>query len=675
MKPVRVVFAVAVLHAAIGRGAGDLDTAVQEAVRSVQPSVVRLHLAGVPDRSGQLTARTTTGVVVSETGDIITSSFGFSDVRTDVIVETSSGQRHAARVVAQDHLRKLVLLHCEADDLTVPVWADSEPEVGTWAVAVGRFYPSPLPSAALGIISARNRIDGMALQTDARVSPVNYGGPLVGLDGQVFGILVPLAPGSPTDGVSAGVRWYDSGIAFAIPAADVHRTIERLRSGKDRRHGQAGFRLASTNPLTEQVLVESVIPQSPAAEAGIRPGDRIAAVSGRPVPRVGVMESFLRRTAAGESLRLTVERNDQVQEITVSLVDRLPHPAPGWLGLIVLDDGESQTGRADPDGGDSPETTPARSASKQDAAAPGDANPADRPHQGVRVAVLPDSPAARAGLPPRCRIITVNGRAATGSVILQRLLHRIPSGKRYTVQYVSDESDRTDPQSVPITAEPRQTSRLMKRADDVSRLLLTGSDVSWKLTTWDAASDIDIRMLVPEDRPPGLHPGVIIFLSAQAPKKDRPVRRWRAVCEQQELIFVEVRSGSAEPVTDPVLIGRVLTDLAAGGLSIDQERIALITDAGHADFTTRLLRDPRLSILRNAVYLNCHPVVAGASLEAFDSKQAAVLLSGTADDAQSQALRQSAVDALTDAGADVVTVSSPELAQQTARWLLTRKIR
>ncbi len=98
--------------------------------------------------------------------------------------------------------------------------------VGHWALAVGRTLSPEItdpPSVSVGIISALDRVWGKALQTDAKVSPVNYGGPLVAMDGRVQGILVPASPQS--EGATAGVEWYDSGIGFAIPMDDVLKAL------------------------------------------------------------------------------------------------------------------------------------------------------------------------------------------------------------------------------------------------------------------------------------------------------------------------------------------------------------------------------------------------------------------------------------------------------------------
>ena len=69
------------------------------------------------------------------------------------------------------------------------------------------------------------------MQTDAAVSPNNYGGPLVDIRGRVLGVLVPLSPQRPTR--SGRLEWYDSGIGFAVPAEHIQQVLPRLKEGKD----------------------------------------------------------------------------------------------------------------------------------------------------------------------------------------------------------------------------------------------------------------------------------------------------------------------------------------------------------------------------------------------------------------------------------------------------------
>ncbi len=122
----------------------------------------------------------TTGVVVSEDGYLVSSAFNFISKPSTILVQVEGDHPFAARIVATDHLRMLTLLKIDAGGL-VPLRATrgKKVEVGQWAIAVGRTYDSPEPSVSVGIVSAVNRVWGKAIQTDAKVSPVNYGGPLI----------------------------------------------------------------------------------------------------------------------------------------------------------------------------------------------------------------------------------------------------------------------------------------------------------------------------------------------------------------------------------------------------------------------------------------------------------------------------------------------------------------
>src|SRR5262249_18135053 len=185
----------------------------------------------------------TTGVVVSPDGYVITSAFNFANKPTAVFV-TVPGQkeRKVAKTIASDQTRMITLIKVEASGLTVPkAVPKKDVKIGQWSVALGRTLDPNVnnpPSTSAGIISATDRIWGKAIQTDAKVSPVNYGGPLVDAEGRVFGILVPANPFA--DGDTAGVEWYDSGIGFAIPLEDGLATLPRLKQGEDLHKGLLG---------------------------------------------------------------------------------------------------------------------------------------------------------------------------------------------------------------------------------------------------------------------------------------------------------------------------------------------------------------------------------------------------------------------------------------------------
>ncbi len=175
--------------------------------------------------------------------------FNFIQQPSSILVTLPDGQRQPATIVARDQSRMLVLLKVATETpLPVPVAVPrNEMQVGQWTVAVGRALSAQEINLSVGILSALDRIWGRAIQTDAKVSPSNYGGPLVDLRGRVLGILVPLAPEERTE--VAGAEWYDSGIGFAVPLVDLQQRLDQLRSGTDLAPGILGIGLKSQRYL------------------------------------------------------------------------------------------------------------------------------------------------------------------------------------------------------------------------------------------------------------------------------------------------------------------------------------------------------------------------------------------------------------------------------------------
>jgi len=155
----------------------------------------------------------TTGVLIGSEGYIITSTFNFVTEPLIITVVTSDGVRRVARMMGRDDSRKICLL--KIDDISdLPKFANPETakldelKVGQWALSMGVGYGDRSPAVSMGIISAKNRIGGRAVQTDANISPANYGGPLIDIQGRLIGICVPLNPQSSA--VGAGVEWYET---------------------------------------------------------------------------------------------------------------------------------------------------------------------------------------------------------------------------------------------------------------------------------------------------------------------------------------------------------------------------------------------------------------------------------------------------------------------------------
>jgi serine protease Do len=257
----------------------------------------------------------TTGLVYSEDGYIVTSSFNFVREPALITVTLADGRRLAADLVARDQVRKVALLKVEATHLVVPTWAQTRDiRVGQTAVALGLGFGGDEPSIHVGIVSALNRMRGTALQTDAKLSPANYGGPLCDLSGRVLGISVPMAQ---RPGELAGVEMYDSGVGFAIPRYRLDPIVDELKTGKSFHRGWLGM---VVEPRAQNaVVVADVADPSPMKSAGLQAGDQILTIDGRPLYHFGHMMQALYMLPAGQSVVMQVKRGDAEFSVTVTL--------------------------------------------------------------------------------------------------------------------------------------------------------------------------------------------------------------------------------------------------------------------------------------------------------------------------------------------------------------------
>ncbi len=278
----------------------------------------------------------TTGLIWTSDGLIITSSFNFVRNPSVITVILADGRRFVAKLLARDSIRRLALLKIDAADLPAATWAaPAEIHVGEYAIACGRGFGGATPSISVGIVSALGRRSGNAVQTDAKLSPANYGGPLVDIDGRVIGVCVPMAGGG---GELAGVEWYDSGIGFAIPRTRVESVIERLVAGKDVDAGRIGVQLAMTEPIggddqPPRIRIAALADPSPAKDAGLQPEDIILAVNSNPVSEIPELQRHISDTESGVEVTLHIDRDGKLMDVKVTLarpadIGQLMPPGP-----------------------------------------------------------------------------------------------------------------------------------------------------------------------------------------------------------------------------------------------------------------------------------------------------------------------------------------------------------
>lgn len=268
-----------------------------------------------PPSAFQVAAGPTTGVVFSPDGLILTSSFHFARDPVLITVRLADGSRYPAEFLAKDEIRRLAMLRIRASGLTVPTWADEDRvRVGQWTVAIGRGLGGDEAVVSVGIVSGLNRMGGNAIQTDAKLSPINYGGPLIDIEGNVIGLIVPM---SYMPGELAGVEQYDCGIGFAIPAGQADLAGKRLGQKISTRRGFLGIHLGSEGGAGLRIL--RIADRSPAQTAGLQVGDELVALDEIPIANYPDMQRRLAFRAAGDLIAITVRREGRVVHTDATL--------------------------------------------------------------------------------------------------------------------------------------------------------------------------------------------------------------------------------------------------------------------------------------------------------------------------------------------------------------------
>lgn len=275
------------------------------------------------------------GVVISKQGHIVTNRHVVNGA-DNILVTLADKRQYEARIIGRDSSTDLAVLKVDAErELPVVAFGDSDAvTVGEWVVAVGN--PFRLTSTVTaGIVSALGRqIDISSntlgiedfIQTDAAINPGNSGGALVNLRGELVGISTAIATESGS---------YE-GYGFAIPSNLMQRVVQDLITHGEFRRAYLGVtidevtaQVARDNGLSEirGVLIRNVHPNGAAHRAGLRDGDIVLAIEGRPVNAMNELQSTIARSRPGEEVALTVWRDRTERSITVELMGDTE-----WLG-------------------------------------------------------------------------------------------------------------------------------------------------------------------------------------------------------------------------------------------------------------------------------------------------------------------------------------------------------
>src|SRR6267154_1853128 len=263
------------------------------------------------------------GVIVTNEGHIITNNHVVTDRQgrpvDQIEVQLSDGRTKKARVVGADDQVDLAVLKIDEPGVKPLKLADSDMvQPGDFVLAIGNPFGFE-ETVTDGIISSKgrpNRTDffGDLIQTNAAINPGNSGGPLINLRGEVIGINTAIA--STTGG--------SQGIGFAIPSNTVRTALESLLKQGRIIRGYLGIQTRAlqpdeTNSDTDGVTVAGVTPGSPAALAGVQPGDVIHKFDGRDVKNFEALRTFVAQTPLNKQVDLDVLRNGKPLKVKTQI--------------------------------------------------------------------------------------------------------------------------------------------------------------------------------------------------------------------------------------------------------------------------------------------------------------------------------------------------------------------
>jgi Do/DeqQ family serine protease len=323
---------------------------ITEVVQRVGPAVVRINSSRtvktqlpeefndplfrrffgsqVPQQN-QVQRGTGSGFIIGKDGRILTNAHVVDGADT-VTVILKDGRSFQGKVLGKDELTDVAVVKIQAENLpTVAIGNSDQLQPGQWAIAIGN--PLGLDNTVTtGIISATGRTSNQIgapdkrvqfIQTDAAINPGNSGGPLLNARGEVIGMNTAIIQGA-------------QGLGFSIPINTAQRISNQLATTGKAQHPYLGIQMVGLTPELKQninsdpnsglsveedkgVLVVKVVPNSPAAKAGIRAGDVIQKLNGQAVTDATGVQEAVDSSQIGGEVRLELRRNGQNVNLAV----------------------------------------------------------------------------------------------------------------------------------------------------------------------------------------------------------------------------------------------------------------------------------------------------------------------------------------------------------------------
>ena len=332
---------------------------VTEVVQRVGPAVVRIEASRtvtsrlpaafndpffrqffgsqLPEQQSRVERGTGSGFIISRDGSILTNAHVVAGADT-VRVILKDGRSFEGKVMGRDELTDVAVVKIESNNLpTVELGNSDQLQPGEWAIAIG----NPLgldKTVTTGIISATGRSSNQIgapdkrvefIQTDAAINPGNSGGPLLNARGQVIGM-------------NTAIIQRAQGLGFAIPINTAQRISQQLITTGKAQHAYLGIQMVQLTPQIKErlnsdpnspitvnedrgVLIMRVMPNSPAAQAGLRVGDVIQQLNGQSVTEASSIQKAVENAQVGGNVSLGLRRNGQNINLAVR-TGALPTP-------------------------------------------------------------------------------------------------------------------------------------------------------------------------------------------------------------------------------------------------------------------------------------------------------------------------------------------------------------
>jgi len=293
------------------------------------PFFRRFFGSELPQTRERVQQGTGSGFIISGNGQILTNAHVVDGADT-VSVTLKDGRTFEGKVLGKDELTDVAVVKIQAENLPAVTLGNSEQlQPGDWAIAIGN--PLGLDNTVTtGIISATGRSSNQIgapdkrvefLQTDAAINPGNSGGPLLNARGEVIGM-------------NTAIIQRAQGLGFAIPIQTAQRIANQLIATGKAQHPYLGIQMIGLTPQLKQninsdpnlglkvaedrgVLVVQVMPNSPAARAGIRAGDVIQKLNGNTVTEPSGVQRAVDNSQVGGDVRLELRRQGQTLSLSV----------------------------------------------------------------------------------------------------------------------------------------------------------------------------------------------------------------------------------------------------------------------------------------------------------------------------------------------------------------------